>query len=139
MRFQLRRFRPAIEAAQRDEIRFPEFVKRVTAAGCVGYTAYLVGKRVTYVGRLGDSHTEFFSQEQIVAAMRENFNPHSTDHCKTDEGSLCRGPIAEPVFCRQGHRAAQSRENHSVDIPRIFDACSYQSFKSGAYRLIRFQ
>ena len=50
----------AIRAAQKDEIRFPEFVRRVLAAGCVGYTAYLHGKRVTYVGRTGDFHTEFF-------------------------------------------------------------------------------
>jgi len=53
----------AIKAAQRDELRYPAFIDRVMAAGCAAYTAYLTGKRVTYIGRQGDSHTELFPQK----------------------------------------------------------------------------
>jgi uncharacterized protein YbcV (DUF1398 family) len=53
----------AIRAAQRDEIRYPEFMRRILAAGCVGYTAYLTGKRVVYEGRLGDFHVEHFPKK----------------------------------------------------------------------------
>lgn len=61
--FQVDEVRASIRAAQRDEIRFPEFLRRILAAGCVSYTAFLHGKRVTYTGRLGDSHTELFPQK----------------------------------------------------------------------------
>jgi uncharacterized protein YbcV (DUF1398 family) len=50
----------AIRAAQADTIRYPEFVKRSTAAGVIGYWAFLTGKRVIYFGRKGQSHVEEF-------------------------------------------------------------------------------
>ncbi len=50
----------AIRGAQADEIRYPEFVKRSTAAGVVGYWAFLSGKKVMYLGRKGESHVEEF-------------------------------------------------------------------------------
>jgi uncharacterized protein YbcV (DUF1398 family) len=50
----------AIRGAQNDTIRYPEFVKRSTAAGVVGYWAFLAGKRVIYFGRQGESHIELF-------------------------------------------------------------------------------
>lgn len=50
----------AIRGAQADTIRYPEFVKRSTAAGVIGYWAFLTGKKVVYFGRRGESHTEWF-------------------------------------------------------------------------------
>jgi uncharacterized protein YbcV (DUF1398 family) len=50
----------AIQAAQRDAIRYPEFVKRATAAGVEAYWAYLTGQRVVYLGRKGEIHVEEF-------------------------------------------------------------------------------
>jgi uncharacterized protein YbcV (DUF1398 family) len=50
----------AIRAAQRDEIRYPEFKKRSMAAGCVGYFVWIAGKQVNYFGRLGELHIEKF-------------------------------------------------------------------------------
>ena len=50
----------AIRAAQADTIRYPEFVKRSTGAGVIGYWAFLTGKRVVYLGRNGESHVEEF-------------------------------------------------------------------------------
>jgi uncharacterized protein YbcV (DUF1398 family) len=50
----------AIRAAQADTIRYPEFVKRATAAGVIGYWAFLTGKNVTYIGRKGEIHVEHF-------------------------------------------------------------------------------
>ncbi len=50
----------AIRGAQADTIRYPEFVKRSTAAGVIGYWAFLTGKQVAYFGRKGESHVEYF-------------------------------------------------------------------------------
>jgi uncharacterized protein YbcV (DUF1398 family) len=50
----------AIRAAQADAIRYPEFVKRATAAGTIAYWAFLTGRQVVYLGRKGEMHVEKF-------------------------------------------------------------------------------
>lgn len=50
----------AIRAAQADEIRYPEFVKRATAAGVVSYRVFITGRRAIYFGRKGEFHVEEF-------------------------------------------------------------------------------
>lgn len=50
----------AVRAAQRNEIRYPEFKKRSMAAGCVGYFVWIAGKQVNYFGRHGELHVERF-------------------------------------------------------------------------------
>jgi uncharacterized protein YbcV (DUF1398 family) len=50
----------AIRGAQADTVRYPEFVKRSTAAGIIGYWAFLTGKKVIYFGRKGEQHIEEF-------------------------------------------------------------------------------
>ena len=54
----------AIRGAQADTVRYPEFVKRSTAAGVIGYWAFLTGKRVIYFGRKGQQHIEEFPRPQ---------------------------------------------------------------------------
>ena len=39
---------------------YREFTRRAMAGGVQGYFAFLRGKRVTYWGRTGDQHTEWF-------------------------------------------------------------------------------
>lgn len=48
----------AIRLAQAGTVRYPDFVKRSTRAGVIGYWVFLVGKRVVYFGRKGESHVE---------------------------------------------------------------------------------
>jgi uncharacterized protein YbcV (DUF1398 family) len=50
----------AILDSQRHGQLYRDFTRRVMAAGVQGYFAFLQGKRVTYLGRLGDQHTEWF-------------------------------------------------------------------------------
>jgi len=50
----------AIRGAQTDTIRYPEFVRRSTAAGVIAYWAFLTGRRVVYFGRKGEMHVEEF-------------------------------------------------------------------------------
>ena len=50
----------AIGAAQPDTIRYPGFASRATAAGEIGYWAFLTGKKVIYFGREGEFHVEEF-------------------------------------------------------------------------------
>jgi uncharacterized protein YbcV (DUF1398 family) len=50
----------AIRGAQADTVRYPEFVTLATAAGVVGYWAFLTGKKVIYFGRKGGFHIEEF-------------------------------------------------------------------------------
>jgi uncharacterized protein YbcV (DUF1398 family) len=54
----------AIRGAQADTVRYPEFVKRSTAAGVIGYWAFLTGKRVIYFGRKGEQHIEEFPRQR---------------------------------------------------------------------------
>jgi uncharacterized protein YbcV (DUF1398 family) len=39
---------------------YQDFSRRALAAGVQGYFVFLRGQRVTYVGRTGDQHTEWF-------------------------------------------------------------------------------
>ncbi len=55
----------AIRGAQADTVRYPEFVRRSTAAGTVGYWAFLTGKRVIYFGRKGEQHIEEFPRADL--------------------------------------------------------------------------
>lgn len=52
--------RAAIADSQRHGQHFREFTRRAMAAGVQGYIAFLRGLRVTYWGRGGDQHTEWF-------------------------------------------------------------------------------
>lgn len=52
----------AIRGAQRGELKYPEFVARSMAAGCVGYTVWISGRHVSYFGRRGEQHIEQFPQ-----------------------------------------------------------------------------
>ena len=55
----------AIRGAQADTVRYPEFVKRSSAAGVIGYWAFLTGEKVIYFGRKGEQHIEDFPKPQV--------------------------------------------------------------------------
>lgn len=50
----------AILDSQRHGQVYRDFTRRVMAAGVQSYFAFLRGQRVTYLGRSGDQHTEWF-------------------------------------------------------------------------------
>lgn len=50
----------AIADSQRHGQKYRDFTRRAMAAGVQGYIAFLRGQRVTYWGRQGDQHTEWF-------------------------------------------------------------------------------
>jgi uncharacterized protein YbcV (DUF1398 family) len=50
----------AIADSQRHGQKHRDFSRRAMQAGVLGYIAYLRGRRVTYLGRAGDQHTEWF-------------------------------------------------------------------------------
>jgi uncharacterized protein YbcV (DUF1398 family) len=52
--------RKAILDSQQRGQKFRDFSRRAMAAGVQGYFAFLRGQRVTYWGRGGDQHTEWF-------------------------------------------------------------------------------
>jgi uncharacterized protein YbcV (DUF1398 family) len=52
--------RAAIIDSQTKGQTWPDFSRRAMAAGVQSYFAFLRGKRVTYLGRTGDQHTEWF-------------------------------------------------------------------------------
>lgn len=52
--------RAAIYDSQTNNQKYRDFTIRAMRAGVQGYFAFLKGKRVTYLGRLGDQHTEWF-------------------------------------------------------------------------------
>lgn len=52
----------AIRGSQRGEVKYPEFVRRTLASGCIGYFVWLAGRHVRYLGRRGEDHVERFPQ-----------------------------------------------------------------------------
>ena len=50
----------AILDSQNNGQKFRQFCERAMAAGVQGYFAFLRGQRVTYLGRAGDQHIEWF-------------------------------------------------------------------------------
>ncbi|QEH37711.1 hypothetical protein OJF2_63020 [Aquisphaera giovannonii] len=50
----------AIASIQRREIGYPEFLRRIMAAGAAAYSVYLNGRKAIYFGRCGDFHVEPF-------------------------------------------------------------------------------
>ena len=59
--------RAAILDSQRHGQKYHDFTRRVMTAGVQGYFAFLRGQRVTYFGRQGDQHTEWFPGAQPSA------------------------------------------------------------------------
>jgi uncharacterized protein YbcV (DUF1398 family) len=62
--FDLVGLRAAILDSQQNGQHFRDFTLRAMNAGVQGYIAFLRGKRVTYWGRGGDQHTEWFPGAQ---------------------------------------------------------------------------
>src|SRR5665213_2664218 len=58
--FDAAKLRAAILDSQRHGQKFRDFTRRAMEAGVQGYFAFLRGQRVTYFGRGGDAHTEWF-------------------------------------------------------------------------------
>ncbi len=52
--------RAAIVQAQQGRVMYPEFKRLSQRAGCVGYTVWITGRHVTYLGRRGQTHVEAF-------------------------------------------------------------------------------
>jgi uncharacterized protein YbcV (DUF1398 family) len=50
----------AVRQSQRGEHTYADFVRKTTAAGCVGYMVYIAGRHVAYLGRRGEQHVERF-------------------------------------------------------------------------------
>jgi uncharacterized protein YbcV (DUF1398 family) len=58
----------AIRDSQLRGQKFPDFSVRATQAGVQGYTAFLRGRRVIYLGRQGDQHIEWFPGAEPVSS-----------------------------------------------------------------------
>lgn len=58
----------AVKQSQRQEHTYRDFLRKTMQAGCVGYLAQLTGRRVLYLGRLGDCHVEYFPGSAPVDA-----------------------------------------------------------------------
>src|SRR5262249_13842385 len=58
--FSLEQLRADIFDSQRKNQPYRDFTRRAMAAGVQSYFAFLRGKRVTYLGRQGDQHIEWF-------------------------------------------------------------------------------
>jgi uncharacterized protein YbcV (DUF1398 family) len=64
-RFSEKAITDAIAATQRKEIDYPEFLRRLIAGGCAYYVIFMKGRKMAYVGSLGDSHEEDFPEQLI--------------------------------------------------------------------------
>ena len=62
--FEASALKAAIHDSQRNGQKYRDFSRRAMSAGVQGYMAFLRGKRVVYIGRQGDLHTEWFPGAQ---------------------------------------------------------------------------
>ncbi len=60
LEFSIENLRANILDSQRNGQSYREFTRRAMEAGVQGYFAFLRGQLVTYLGRQGDQHTEWF-------------------------------------------------------------------------------
>jgi uncharacterized protein YbcV (DUF1398 family) len=58
--------------SQRNAQKYRDFTRRAMAAGVQGYFAFLRGKRVTYFGRQGEEHTEWFPGAQPASFTEQD-------------------------------------------------------------------
>lgn len=58
--FDAQAVRAAIRGAQQGHVMYPAFRQLTQRAGCVGYTVWITGRQVSYVGRRGETHVERF-------------------------------------------------------------------------------
>lgn len=58
--FDVSGLRDAIRDSQQKGQKYRDFSQRAMRAGVQGYFVFLRGQRVTYLGRQGDQHTEWF-------------------------------------------------------------------------------
>ena len=65
--FSLEGIRADILDSQKNGQKYRDFTRRAMEAGVQGYFAFLRGKRVTYFGRTGDQHVEWFPGAQPSA------------------------------------------------------------------------
>ena len=68
---ELAALRPPEQGSQQDGQQFREFSQRAMRAGVQGYFAFLKGARVTYLGRQGDQHTEWFPGAEPKSRVRD--------------------------------------------------------------------
>lgn len=50
----------AVRASQQGLHTYADFIRKTTAAGCIGYFVQLTGRQVQYFGRRGEMHVEKF-------------------------------------------------------------------------------
>jgi uncharacterized protein YbcV (DUF1398 family) len=67
------------------------FCAKVAGAGCAGYVVSLLGKRVLYYGRSGETHTESFPGTQPGRSPERDGRPRAG----------CRCVVAEPIALRR--------------------------------------
>jgi len=64
--FDVAGLKAAVLDSQQNGQKFRQFSQRAMQAGVQGYFAFLRGKRVVYMGRQGDQHTEWFPGTEPV-------------------------------------------------------------------------
>lgn len=60
MVFEAEQVAVAVRQSQANEHTYLDFVRKTMVAGCIGYFVQIVGRRVIYFGRNGESHVELF-------------------------------------------------------------------------------
>jgi uncharacterized protein YbcV (DUF1398 family) len=58
--FSAEEVKSAITDIQQQKIKYPDFLRRVMAAGCTHYEVYIQGRQAIYFGRDGSQHIEKF-------------------------------------------------------------------------------
>jgi len=123
--FSMEGLRADILDSQRNGQHYRDFTRRAMEAGVQGYFAFLRGKRVTYFGRRGDQHTEWFPGAQPTPFTEENVRViYSRPRTGADFPALIRelksvGVVSYDHLIETGANIFHGGNGQALTLPRV--------------------
>jgi uncharacterized protein YbcV (DUF1398 family) len=115
--------------SQRNGQKYRDFTRRAMVAGVQSYFAFLRGKRVTYFGRQGEQHTEWFPGAGPTAFTAENIKAiYSRPRTGEDFPALIRelkgvGVISYDHMIETGANVFHGHSGETLALSNLGPAC----------------
>ena len=123
--FSLEMVKADILDSQRNGQKYRDFTLRAMEAGVQGYFAFLRGKRVTYFGRQGDQHTEWFPGAQPRPLTEESVRAiYSKPRTGADFPKLIRelkdiGVVSYDHMIETGANVFHGKNGERLTLPKM--------------------
>jgi uncharacterized protein YbcV (DUF1398 family) len=123
--FSLEGIRADILDSQRNGQPYRDFTRRAMEAGVQGYFAFLRGRRVTYLGRQGDQHIEWFPGAQPAVLTAETLRAiYSRPRTGADFPALVRelksvGIVSYDHVIETGANVFHGKNGETLTLPNM--------------------